>query len=82
MWTGSGVRASAGGVAMLKGCDHYRDDKSVFIATVSGSAGIEGSSISPNERVIVSLQDGSGWAIATGYVKAVLTSGVEVTIDR
>ncbi|KAL5457050.1 hypothetical protein EMCRGX_G034285 [Ephydatia muelleri] len=39
-------------------------------------------SISPNERIVVSLQDGRGWAIAMGYMKTITANQVEVTIDR
>ena len=39
-------------------------------------------SMSPNERIVVSLQDGRGWAIAMGYMKSASASGVEVTVDR
>ena len=45
-----------------------------------GTVGDE--SISPNERIVVSLQDGRGWAIAMGYVKTMTVDRVEVTIDR
>lgn len=39
-------------------------------------------SIPTNERMVVSLQDGRGWAIAMGYVKSLTPTRVEVTVDR
>lgn len=35
-----------------------------------------------SERVIISRQDGRGWGVATGYIKSLHNTGIDIVINK
>ena len=55
---------------------------SICVCYVSSSAWGGESRFVVGERVIISRQDGKGWGVATGYIKCLHNTTIDIVINK